>query len=270
MTDEPRQGRVIRASLHGENGNVGDAIREILGIRSRIATPARTAMATTLRHAGTAGPMSWPTGPSGGWRKSSRYLRGLLSRLRGKAWCFFTSKDYLTRAQDHSPLPSNMHGRRSGPAHNGEDHTSSPASNRVCRYGGRSILTSMGTSTSRKPTKRPLSRGSTSWPVWAFIPYSTDSNGKGGFHLRVPFEEPTITAHVQLIRWLTRGLGKAGTRGKRPRCFRSNTRSLSRGLGRAATGSDCRVDITSEITGRGCGTAMNGCKAMMRSTSCWT
>jgi putative DNA primase/helicase len=38
-----------------------------------------------------------------------------------------------------------------------------------------------------------------------FHPLLTDSNGKGGFHLRVLFEDPTVTAHVrQLFRWLVR------------------------------------------------------------------
>jgi Primase C terminal 2 (PriCT-2) len=44
-----------------------------------------------------------------------------------------------------------------------------------------------------------------------FHPLLTDSNGKGGFHLRVFFEEPTCTAHVrQLFRWLTRDWKERG------------------------------------------------------------
>jgi P4 family phage/plasmid primase-like protien len=38
-----------------------------------------------------------------------------------------------------------------------------------------------------------------------FHPLLTDSNGKGGFHLRVLFEDPSATSHVrQLFRWLFR------------------------------------------------------------------
>ena len=44
-----------------------------------------------------------------------------------------------------------------------------------------------------------------------FHPLLTDSDGKGGLHLRVIFEEPIVTAHVrQLGRWLTRDWEERG------------------------------------------------------------
>jgi P4 family phage/plasmid primase-like protien len=47
-----------------------------------------------------------------------------------------------------------------------------------------------------------------------FHPLLTDSNGRGGFHLRVLFDEPVITAHVrQLMRWLTRDWKELGLDG---------------------------------------------------------
>ena len=58
-----------------------------------------------------------------------------------------------------------------------------------------------------------------------FHPLLTDSNGKGGFHLRVLFEDPTVTVHVrQLFRWLVRDWQDGASR-VLPRCSRSNPRS---------------------------------------------
>jgi hypothetical protein len=48
-----------------------------------------------------------------------------------------------------------------------------------------------------------------------FHPLLTDSNGKGGFHLRVFLEDPTITANVrQLFRWLMRDWQERGLDGE--------------------------------------------------------
>ena len=48
-----------------------------------------------------------------------------------------------------------------------------------------------------------------------FHPLLTDSNGKGGYHLRVVFDEPTLTPHVrQLGRWLVRDWQQRGLDGE--------------------------------------------------------
>ena len=57
-----------------------------------------------------------------------------------------------------------------------------------------------------------------------FHPLLVDSNGKGGFHLRVLFEDPTITQHVrQLCRWLVRDW-KSGGSNMSQKFFPSNPR----------------------------------------------
>src|SRR5262249_10405107 len=50
--------------------------------------------------------------------------------------------------------------------------------------------------------------------AFGFHPLLIDSNGKGGFHLYVFFDQPIITSHVrQLGRWLTRDWRERGLNG---------------------------------------------------------
>ena len=105
-----------------------------------------------------------------------------------------------------------------------------------------------------------------------FHPLLSDSNGRGGFHLRVMFDERIATFYVrQLGRWLTRDWKERGLP-EPPEVFPKQPEIKAPGsqTERMEIGSDCWGGITSAITGHECGTGRNGSRATRRLMQSWT